>query len=245
MKNKAFKKIIFGLMIISAIGIFLTMISAENEETCGDFSIKLVKSMGLDKKLKPGAVVDDYINLLKEQGVVFPSDFDPAKPITKEIKANLLAQALNVEEGKETIQTRAEIYRNKAIIKEIVGNVMVKLKDTDEWIPAKLDMELGEEDYIKTGPGSSVFLQVGVAGRVEIRENSELLLKTLSTQADKKAENILIYLAMGEISVDVRFIDKETTFETHTPTTVAAVRGTIYVVIVRPVDGKTEIREKR
>lgn len=246
MKNKIFKCIALCIVILLAVGIYYRVTSAQGKLTGGEFVIKLVESLSLDYKLQEGATVDDYINLLKEEGIGFPADFNPAKPITREQKADLLSQVLAIEEVEmEKAQLRMEVYRDKAVIKKIVGNVMIKREGADEWVPAKLDMELTEGDYIKTGPDSTVFLRVGVAGRIEIRENSELLLKNLATQIDKKSENILIYLAMGESSVDARYIHKGTTFEVHTPTTVAAVRGTIYVVKVRPTDGKTEIREGR
>ena len=241
--NKAHKyTILITLILLSAV-IYYGHTSAEGKISGGEFVVKLVHSLGLDYKLPADATANDFINLLKEQKIIFPPDFDPAKPITRDQKAELLSQALSMEEiGKDKRQRRMEIYRDKAVIKKIEGKVMVKRGGTDEWIPAELDLQLTESDYIKTGPASEVSLRVGVSGVIQIKENSELLLRTLATEADKKSENILVYLAMGEIEVDVRFIDRHSTFETQTPTTVAAVRGTIYIVRVSPIDGKTEIR---
>lgn len=236
------KYIILCFIMVIVAGIYSKPTFAEQEMTGGEFVIQLVKSMGLESKLKPDATVNDYINILKEDGLVFPTDFDPAKPISKELKSDLLSHVLKVEEGEEE-KVQMEIYRNKAVIKKIEGNVTVKFEKTNEWVPAKLGMELVKGDYVKTGADSTVFLAVGIAGRIEIRENSELLLKDIGTQADGRSENILMYLAMGEATVDARFIDKDTIFETHTPTTIAAVRGTIYIVKVEPTNGKTEIRE--
>lgn len=238
------KYIIVCLIMVISAGFYLKAISAEQEMTGGKFVKQLIESMELQSMLKPDATANDCINVLKEKGLVFPADFDPTKPISNELKSNLLSQILKVEEGEKT-QMEMEIYRNKAVIKKMEGDVTVKFENTNEWVPAKIGMELTEGNYIKTGPGSTVLLAVGIAGRIEIKENSELLLKNIGTQADGRAENILMYLAMGEASFDVRFIDKNTIFETHTPTTVAAVRGTIYIVKVDPTKGKTEIREEK
>lgn len=218
---------------------------AEEEITRAEFIKQLTESMGITYKLPEGPQILDYVNLLRKEGIKLPPDYDASKTITKEEKSDLLSQALAIErkmkeEGREVL----EVYRNKAIIIRLTGEVMIKREGETEWIPAKTDMELTQGDYIKTGKGSSALLRVGVAGRIEVKENSEMLLRTLATQADKKSENILLYLAMGEILVDVREIEEKSRFETHTPTTVAAVRGTIYIVKVEPLLGKTEIREQ-
>lgn len=236
------RKILF--IIVSCL--FITSgLFAEEEITRGEFVKQLAESMGITYKLPENPQPEDYVNLLRKEGLKIPPDFDTTKPITKEEKADLLSQALVLdrkkrEEGRETV----EIYRNKAVIIRMTGDVMVKRAGQTEWVPAKVNMELTQGDYIKTGEGASVSLKVGVAGRIEIKEKSEILLQTLATQEDKRSENILLYLAMGEIFVDVRDIEPGSKFETHTPTTVAAVRGTTYIVKVEPIAGKTEIREE-
>lgn len=240
MNSKIFKWIILCIFILLTVGIFFKVTSAQEKLTGGEFAVKIVESLGLDYKIKEGAAPNDYITLLEEEGFSFPENFDPAKPITEEQKAALLSQILTLDEIKKQ-KAQVEAYRNKAVIEKIIGNAMVKPEGTDQWIPAVIDMKLSEGDSIKTGPGSTIFLRVGVVGKIEIKENSELLLKTLATKANKKSENILIYLTMGETSIDVRHIDKETTFETHTPTSIAAVRGTVYIVKILSAEGKTEI----
>jgi len=230
-----------GLVIVIAAAVFFSMISAEEKLTGGEFVIKLTEAVGLEHKVPFDATTVDYVNLLKEEGFIFPAGFDPEKTITPEEKAELLSQVLRIRDL-EKERSQVEVYRNKAVIKKIEGQVMVRREGTADWQPAELDMKLGEGDYIKTGPQSSTSLRVGVAGRIEIKENSEMRLKDLKTQANGKAENILLYLAMGEMEVDVRFIDKDTTFKTQTVTTIAAVRGTIYIITVSPTDGKTQVR---
>ena len=241
MKRKFFKGVILCFIILLAAAAYFSIIKADDKLTGGEFATKLVESIGLGYKLPPDATTNDYVNLLKDEGFTLPQNFDPSKPITSEQKANLLSQILNLKDA-EKEKAQLEIYRNKAVIKKLEGKVTVKREGTDTWIPAELNMKLIEGDYVKTGPNSAAFLRVGVAGRIEVEANSELQLRNLATQANRKSENILLYLAMGDMTVDVRFIDKNTSFETHTPTTITAVRGTIYKVSVSPTEGKTEIR---
>lgn len=236
-----------GLAVFVFFFCFILVYAEEQvTQTQGEFIVKFVKSLGLEYKLKEGATVTDYVVLLKEEGFTLLGGFDPNKIITKEEKAELLSQILSrsavAEKGYES---SAEVYRNKALIERIEGEVFVKIEEEGEWIPAKVNMELTEGSWIKTGKGSVVHLRVGVAGRVVVKENSELKLRELTTKPGKVAESILMYLALGEMTVDVRFVNPDSTFETHTPTTVAAVRGTIYTVKVMLPEVKTEIREVR
>lgn len=222
-----------------------TIYAADEEVTRGEFIKHLAESMGITYKLGPNPQMNDYVNLLREGGINIPENFDITKTITKEEKTDLLSQALAIErkmepKGKET----SEIFRDKAVIIKLTGNVMIKRQNETEWSPAQLDMQLVQGDYIKTDKNSSALLRVGVAGRIEVKENSELAFQSLSTQENKKSENILLYLSIGEIFVDVKRLDEKSKFETHTPTTVAAVRGTTYIVKVEASKGKTEIREQ-
>lgn len=217
----------------------------EEQLTQGEFVIKLVKFLRLEYKLPKDATVKDYADLLKEEGFRLPENFSLEKEITKEEKADLMSQLINrdsLEEKKYT--SKLEVYRNRAVIEKVEGNVFVKFSKEKEWVPAKPNMALTEGDYIKTEKNSSVHLKVGVAGNVIIKENTEFLLKELSTQADKRSERILMYLAYGEITVDARGLEPDSVLETYTPTATAAVRGTVYTVTVSPIDNKTEIREE-
>lgn len=219
--------------------------SADNEPSQGQFIVRLIKGLGLSYMLPEKATVEDYIKLAQSEGFRLPNDFSPGKPITVAEKADLLDQMIKLEiRLKEEHRGPSEVYRNKAVIEKMIGTVMVKREAEDKWIPAAVDMKLTEGDFIKTTEGATVYLRVGIAGRIKIKENSELQLKILATEANKKSEKIVIYLAVGELLVDVRDIPEGSTFETYTPATIAAVRGTIYLIKVEPSSGKTVIREK-
>lgn len=242
MKRKILVMVLISCMILlSGNGVFC----AEEQLTRGDFIVRLVESMGLKYKVPQEATIDEYLNLLRKEGLKIPADYDSAKIITPEEKAELLSQALFSErEKREEGRSIMEAYRNKAVILDITGSVSVKPEGEADWVPARIKMELTQGAYIKTGEGAKVSLSVGVAGRIVIKENTEVLLQTLTTPEGRRTENILLYLAMGEIYVDVRDLEPGSRFETHTPTTIAAVRGTTYIVKVAPVSGRTEVREE-
>jgi hypothetical protein len=91
-------------------------------------------------------------------------------------------------------------------------------------------MQLTIGDSIKTGASSFVSLRAGRFGRISITENSTLSLKEIKYLKERDTENIILNLARGEAVIDARDIKKGSRFAIQTPTTVAAVRGTIYSV---------------
>ena len=238
--------------LISILGLMLLLLSHLSqpafcqELTYGQYLVKIAEILGMEHKLSEQASKEDYLNFAAEANIQLPADFNPATLITKKEKSALLTQALNLK-GKKSkdFWKRRQIYRNKATVKELVGKVLIQKENTTEWIPAVLNMKLIEGDTIKTFKDTYVLLQVGIAGVIKIDENSELKLKELRTKVDDKAENIIIYLAYGEATIDVRNIEEDSSFETHTPSTVTAVRGTIYIVNVEGNNGKTDIRETK
>lgn len=241
MRKKA--KIFLGLGIITLLfsGIlwFVNAQEAEKPLTQGEFAIRLVKALCLDSGLTDSSPVESYIERLKEKGIKLEGEFQPDKIITKEEKSQLITKAFHVEVPIEE-KPRGIFYRDRAIIVYIEGNVQVKLGGKEAWVKAEKDMKLSEDDSIRTGPKSLVDLNVGVAGRVRIKENTELLLKTLSTQAEIRRETVCLYLAMGEMIVDVNKVGPDSIFLTTTPTATVGVRGTIYSIKV--TESKTEIK---
>lgn len=208
--------------------------------TQGEFVVQLVKALGLDSGLMDSSTISDYIERLKANSIEPVEGFQPDKLITKEEKAFLISKALKlatkvVEQGEQK-----QYIRDKAVVIHLEGDVKVKCGDSLEWINAEKGMKLSEKDYIRTGSNSLVDLSVGIAGRVRIKENTELLLKTLSSRSDGKAETVCLYLAMGEMTVDVTKLSEDSLFLTTTPTTTVGVRGTIYNVKV--AESKTEIK---
>jgi hypothetical protein len=244
-----FRKSFFVIFIIFALSavVFISCcsVSGEEEVTQGDFVIKIVKLLRLEYKLPKGATAENYAVLLKEEGFNLPENFSPGNKITKAEKAAILSQLISHDSTAEVSDvSRLDIYRNRAMIEKIQGGVFIKTVGSEEWKPAEVNMPLTEGDYIKTEKNSTVSLKVGVAGKVLIQENSEMLLKELATQANKKSERVLMYLAFGEMTVDARFAEKNSVIEAYTPTAVAAVRGTVYTLKVMPGTQMTEIREE-
>ncbi len=231
-------------IIISAI--FILPSPAQEQMTQAKFIANIVAYLHIQHKLPQDPKFTDYVKLLTEEGFKLPADMAPEKAISRGEKADLLSQLMNRDTvAADELAAKREKYRGRAIIQKMQGKVFVKVGGTKEWVPAEVNMSLSQTDAIKTGKNSSLHLKVGVGGNIIVKEETEVTLREITEGKLRKSEKILIYLAMGEITVDARFIEKDSTLETYTPTAVAAVRGTIYTVKVIPGSNKTEIREAR
>lgn len=238
--------VLFGISIILVSFICFYVVhnaGAQKEElTKGEFITRLVKSLDLEYRLPDNPTFNDYVAMLKKEGINVPEDLDPNSPITVEEKTEFINQALSCKMFKKSISMpdAGKIYRNKAVVDKIVGDVNVKVTLQEDWHKASEGMILNQDSTIKTGSGSYAFLRIGV-GSIKILENTEIYLQSLSTQKDTGAEVIIINLAMGSAVVDARDLSADSEFEVVTPTVIAAVRGTIYKVEVLEKERKTLI----
>lgn len=223
-----------ALSCLLAISVF----AQEEQKKQGEFAVQLCKALGLE------VPAGDYIAQLEARGIAPEGGWQIDKPMTNTEMANILAKALGLE---KEIEARVagkvdEAYRDKATVIKLAGKVDVKIGKKGDWIPAEEGMKLTRDDSIRTGPDSWADLRIGIVGGVKIKENSEIKLSELSSNPDG-TENIILYMTIGDMLVDVRGLQKGSDFQVITPTTVAAVRGTIYNVKV--VGGKTEIEEAK
>lgn len=208
---------------------------AEQQKTQGEFAVQLCKALGLE------VPAGDYIVQLEKRGIAPEGGWQADKPMSNTEMANILAKSLGLEKeiGEKTALKMEETYRNKATIIKLAGKVDVKIGEQKDWSSAQEGMKLTQDDSIRTGPDSWVDLRIGMVGGVKIKENSEIKLSELSSNPDG-SENIIMYMSIGEMLVDARGLQKGSDMQVHTPTTVAAVRGTIYNVKV--TGEKTEVR---
>lgn len=213
--------IVFGLSALPSI-------YGQGEVVTREAYIKqIVQLLDLGSQLPENPASTDYVAVLNKSGF----EINPANlgsPIAEEEKSQLINKVINIKLEKRGTVPEGE--PNKAIVDEVSGEVTILKEGRDQWMKAEKDMELGMGDMIKTGVASYIYLRVGRFGRITIKENSELTLKDLSYNPDRDTESIILNLAMGEGVIDSREIKKGSRFEVHTPTTLAAVRGTIYSV---------------
>ena len=125
----------------------------------------------------------------------------------------------------------AEVPREVTVI-ELKGDVQVKTAGQETWQPATLATILHEKDTIKTAAGAEAVLNVGQAGQVSVRPESEMTFDTLVMNQDNQAKQTMLDLAMGNILIKAQKLQAEEKFEVKTPTAIMGVRGTEFEVTV-------------
>lgn len=129
----------------------------------------------------------------------------------------------------------AETMRQAKVI-SASGDTLIKKAGDASWAPIKMDMTLAQGDMVKTGKASSAILNLGGAGNVEIKENSQLSIAQLIQDSSTGDKKTLLDLAMGEVFIKAEKLrSKEEKFEVKTPTSIVGVRGTKFSVKVEAV----------
>lgn len=108
---------------------------------------------------------------------------------------------------------------------EIQGAVQYQAANADVWAEANTGMELHENDSVKTGPDGSATIVFHDSSSSRLASDSEILIE--DARLDGKNQTIGVRLASGRVwSRILKLLDKDTTFEVRTSSTVATVRGT-------------------
>ncbi len=129
----------------------------------------------------------------------------------------------------DTIEVSEKILKAKVTL--VKGKAFI-LRDDN---PTKIKVRIGERilpnDVIITGKKSAVNVVIVNRGIFKIKENSNVSLKTL-IKSDDENNVARIKITAGRIVLGLRKLKKNSTFEVETPTAVAGVRGTSFMVTV-------------
>lgn len=96
--------------------------------------------------------------------------------------------------------------------------------------PAVKDQLLMEGDILNTGPDGFAVLEMEDYGKFSISPQSELSIEV--KQVRESLLNAELKLAIGSIKADLEKLPKGSSFKLSTPTSIAAVRGTVFLITV-------------
>lgn len=139
--------------------------------------------------------------------------------------------------------------RSRAVITFMIGEAQVFRNNA--WGGADMGMELAQGDRVRTGAGGTVDVQVGTSV-VRVKEKSELALAALFLEGSTGIENTSLELALGTVLAKPKKLVKGESFLIKTPTAVAGVRGTMFMVETSPskdtrvevVDGNVRVSKR-
>jgi hypothetical protein len=125
----------------------------------------------------------------------------------------------------------AEEENFSATLTDYGGEVSIQRSGEEEWLSVEKDMPLEGKDRIRTGSFSFAEILIDDGSLVTIEQNSEITLSELSADFDTKKVKSTIFLAFGRLISNIaKFMHRESRYSVHTPTLVAGVRGTEFVV---------------
>jgi len=130
-----------------------------------------------------------------------------------------------------------------------VGNV--KIQDASGSADAKTDALVQAGMTVLTGKKSQCTILIGESSYITIKENSQLLVDSLLKKGGV-FEDSSVELKAGRLVVNPKKLLKDESFKVKTPTAVAAVRGTKFVVSSEPgedvkisvVEGRVEMKPR-
>lgn len=125
----------------------------------------------------------------------------------------------------------AEEDNFSATLTDYDGEISIQKPGEEEWLPVEKNMPLEENDRIKTGSFSFAEILIDDGSLVTVEQNSEITLSELSVDSETKKVESTIFLAFGRLISNIaEFMHRESRYSVHTPTVVAGVRGTEFVV---------------
>ena len=109
------------------------------------------------------------------------------------------------------------------------GDIQIK-HEGGSWISAQNGMDLYQSDSIRTGDNASASIVFFKSSIIRLDNNTEVNLQEIIQNAD--GANVKINQNAGRTWNSISKISGIDNFEVQTPTTIASVRGTAFVVIV-------------
>jgi len=113
----------------------------------------------------------------------------------------------------------------------VKGVVYVLREDSPEKVVLKVKDRILPNDVIITGPNSAVNVVIAKRGLFKVKENSSVSLKDLM-KVDEENNIAKVKISAGKIILGLKKLKKNSVFEVETPTAVAGVRGTTFMVSV-------------
>ncbi|MBN1898971.1 MAG: FecR domain-containing protein [Spirochaetes bacterium] len=114
----------------------------------------------------------------------------------------------------------------------VLGQAFILRDDTPEKVKLDIGTRLKPSDVILTGRNGSVNVVIADRGVFKIKNNSRVSFQDLLVVDDEN--NVArIKVAAGKVVLGLKKLQKDSVFEVQTPTAVAGVRGTSFVVSVQ------------
>ncbi|MBI3754435.1 MAG: FecR domain-containing protein [Deltaproteobacteria bacterium] len=109
------------------------------------------------------------------------------------------------------------------------GAIYFKAKTEKRWVAATTGMEINEGDRVKTGSNGRIELLLQDGSRLTVGNNTEMEITKFLLDKDRRSATI--FLAWGKLRAMVAKFAGRTDMRVKTPTAVAGVKGTDFIVM--------------
>ena len=109
------------------------------------------------------------------------------------------------------------------------GAIYFKAKGEKKWIVAEVDIEINEGDRIRTGTDGRMELLLQDGSKLSIGNNTEMEITRFLIDKDKRSGTI--FLIKGKLRAIVAKFSGRTDMKVKTPTAVAGIKGTDFIVM--------------
>lgn len=120
-------------------------------------------------------------------------------------------------------------WAKTAVLTNVKGEVEILTANTTTWVPAQEGMELKKGDELKTGFKSSVRIVIE-SSEVTLEQKTKFRFNSHEVQNEKTATSL--ELMLGRLKANVQKLNAGSEFKITTPTSVAAIRGTLFNLFV-------------
>lgn len=128
---------------------------------------------------------------------------------------------------------------HKAKVTFVMGDVRLKSNSTDEGVKPELGALVSASQILKTGDKSTVDLEFANGSSLRVKANTEIVVKRLLENNGKVVEEVS--LKKGMLVAHVTKKKQNDDFNIVTPTVIAGVRGTSFLVEVNPNATKEDV----
>ncbi len=120
----------------------------------------------------------------------------------------------------------------KATVSLVIGNVSLLRDGSASPVKVKPNMQILPADMVITGANSKMNIVLEKSGVIQIGANSKVILSSLFVNDEGATEQKLSVKA-GQVILGLKKLQKDSSFNVETPTAVAGVRGTSFMVNVQ------------
>lgn len=129
------------------------------------------------------------------------------------------------------------------ILSVVKGNVQVQSGKDKSISPARVGMKVTQGDTIITGPDSRAKLTMVDKNVINVSPDSKLQLEKYEFKPDQDKKNVTLNVLFGKVrsSVEQKYDGEQNKFHVKTPSAVAGVRGTDFLVSYSRTDSASKI----